>query len=82
MAPSPKITPELGDELVRLYQHPQNPRTQAELVQICAERGIKVSQRTLCTLLNERGISKLNKNVDCPGGSNYDCVLIFSAMYG
>jgi hypothetical protein len=66
MTPSPKITAELGQQLVSLYLHPAAPYTQDELVQYCYQQGVEVSKRTISTKLNELGANRLNPNIDCP----------------
>jgi hypothetical protein len=61
-----KISPELADELVRMYTHPTNPSTQIELVSYCLAQGVVISRRTVCTLLQERGARHYNERIDTP----------------
>lgn len=66
MPPSSKVGPELAIELASLYTHPTEPKTQSELAQYCADRGIDISLRTIGTILREHNAKRYNDKIDTP----------------
>ena len=61
-----KISPALAARLVAMYDDPNDPATQLQLVDFCATRGVDVTTRTIRTILSQAGVRRHFDSCDCP----------------